>query len=256
MVNAAPKRRVALVTGGGGGVGRATARRLAETGCDVALLGRNQATVEDAVRALSKAMPSARFAAAAANVADRAQVEAAVAGIRGGMGPVTVLVHAAGVAESAALLPPDDALFDRALAVNAKGAWVVSTVCLPDMLAAKWGRIVNVASTAALRGFRYVAAYVASKHALLGLTRAMALDLEGKGVTVNAVCPGFLDTPMTERTLARIVAATGRTREAALADLLAAGDQERLIPPEEVADAIVSLCRDEASDLTGAAVPL
>jgi NAD(P)-dependent dehydrogenase (short-subunit alcohol dehydrogenase family) len=140
------------------------------------------------------------------------------------------------------------------MATNVRGAWVVSTACLPDMLAAKRGRIVNVASTAALQGFRYVAAYVASKHALLGLTRAMAMDLQGKGVTVNAVCPGFLDTPMTQRTIDRIVATTGRSREQAVADVLASGGQTRLIPPEEVADAILRLLRPEADEVTGAAV--
>jgi NAD(P)-dependent dehydrogenase (short-subunit alcohol dehydrogenase family) len=124
------------------------------------------------------------------------------------------------------------------------------------MLAARSGRIVHVASTAALRGFRYVAAYVASKHALLGLTRALAADLAGKGVTVNCVCPGFLDTPMTTRTLDRIVAATGRTRDQALADLLASGAQARLVAPEEVADAILRLVGPEAADVTGAAIPV
>jgi NAD(P)-dependent dehydrogenase (short-subunit alcohol dehydrogenase family) len=163
-------------------------------------------------------------------------------------------VNAAGIAESSPLVPPDDALFDRAMRVNVRGAWVVSTECLPGMLAARFGRIVHVASTAALRGYRYTAAYTASKHALLGLVRAMALDLAGKGVTVNAVCPGFLDTPMTARTVDRIVAATGRTREQALADVLESGEQDHLIPPDEVAAAIVALCRDEAGDVTGSAV--
>jgi NAD(P)-dependent dehydrogenase (short-subunit alcohol dehydrogenase family) len=191
-----------------------------------------------------------------ADVSDRAAVAAAVARVKKDLGPVGILVHAAGVAESAGLVPPDDGLFDRTMAVNARGAWVAATACLPDMLSARRGRIVFVASTAALQGFRYVAAYVASKHAVLGLARAMAADLSGKGVTVNAVCPGFLDTPMTARSIDRIVAATGRTRQAALADLLASGGQERLLAPEEVADAIVRLVSDDAADVTGNAIPV
>jgi NAD(P)-dependent dehydrogenase (short-subunit alcohol dehydrogenase family) len=246
--------RVALVSGGGGGVGRATARRLARLGCDVALLGRTPDAVETAARDLAQELPARRFVAVAADVSDREAVEDAVAKVRLALAPPSVVVTAAGVAESSPLLPPDDALFDRTMATNVKGAWMVSTACLPDLLASKRGRVVHVASTAALRGFRYVAAYVASKHAVLGLTRAMAEDLRGKGVTVNAVCPGYLEGPMTERTLAKIVETTGRTREEALRDLLRAAGQPRLVPVAEVAEAIASLCRDEAADVTGTAV--
>lgn len=245
---------VALVTGAGGGVGRAVAHRLAARGHDVALLGRTLSTLETtavAVGALGR-----RVLACAADVADRAGVEAALARVRATLGPVRVLVNAAGIAESSPLLPPDDALFDRTFATNVRGPWIVSTACLPDMKAAKHGRIVNVASTAALEGSRYTAAYVASKHALLGLTRAMALDVERWGVTVNAVCPGFLDTPMTARTLERIVATTGRTRAQALADVLASAGQERLLPPEAVAEAAVRLVTEASGATNGQAIRL
>jgi NAD(P)-dependent dehydrogenase (short-subunit alcohol dehydrogenase family) len=249
-----PPRRVALVTGGGGGLGRATGARLAAAGCDVALLDRDLAQAERAAQELAES--GVRAIAVGADVTERAEVESAVVRVKTALGPPTIVVNAAGIAESSPLVPPDDALFDRTMAVNVRGAWIVSTAVIRGMLAARWGRIVNVASTASLQGFRYTAAYVASKHALLGLTRAMALDLGPKGITVNAVCPGFLDTPMTDRTISRIVEATGRTRSQALADLLATGNQAALIPPSEVADAIVHLCRDEAGEVNGAAVPV
>jgi NAD(P)-dependent dehydrogenase (short-subunit alcohol dehydrogenase family) len=249
-----PVRHVALVTGGGGGVGRAAGIRLAQAGCDVVLLDRDLAQAERVAREVGAT--GVRAVAVGADVTDRAEIESTVARIRAALAPPTILVNAAGIAESSGLLPPDDLQFDRTMAVNVRGPWIVSTAVLRGMIAARFGRIVNVASTASLQGFRYTAAYVASKHALLGLTRAMALDLTGKGVTVNAVCPGFLDTPMTDRTISRIVEATGRTRSQALSDLLASGNQTALIPPEQVADAILALCADANGELSGAAVPV
>lgn len=230
---------VALVTGGGGGVGRAAALALAKRGHDVALLGRTLASLETVAAEIEKT--GRRALALSADVADRGAVEAAVSRARRELGPVLVLVGTAGTARSSPLLPPDDALFDATMATNVRGAWVVTTACLPDMLAARRGRVVHVASTAALQGYRYVAAYVASKHALLGLCRAMALDLEGKGVAVHAVCPGFLDTPMTEKSLAAIMSATGRSKAQALADLLKSAGQERLVSPSEVVEEILRL---------------
>jgi len=242
------------VTGGGGGVGRAVAQRLLNVGCHVGLVGRTAKTLETAEKAL--ACGDAHVETATGDVTDRTSFERAAAALRKSLGPISILVNAAGIAEASPVLPPDDAVFDRAYAVNVRGAWIASTACAPDMVKAKWGRIVHVGSVAGLRGFRYVAGYVASKHALVGLVRALALDLQGRGVTVNAVCPGFLDTPMTERSLDKIVTATGRTRDAALADLLASAGQAELIAPDEVAAAVVSLCRDEASDVTGSALAL
>ena len=244
--------RVALVTGGGGGVGRATALALARAGADVGVVGRSRDALDATVRGV-RAL-GRRAVPGAADVSDRAAVDAALAAVVRELGPVTLLVNAAGIAEASAVVPPDDALFDRTMATNVRGPWVVTTACVPGMRAAGLGRIVNVASTAALEGSRYTAAYVASKHALLGLTRAMALDLGKDGITVNAVCPGFLDTPMTGRTIAKIVATTGRTPDQALGDMLATLGQPRLIAPDEVADAIVALLADPAT--TGAAVEI
>lgn len=242
----------ALVTGGAGGVGQAVAKRLLEAGYDVAIAGRDRTALERAAHDLPRG--DRRVVAVAFDVADRAAVEAGVREARSSLGPVRVVVNAAGIAASAPLLPPDDALFDRTMATNVRGAWVVTTACLPDMVQDRRGAVVNVASTAGLRAFRYVAAYVASKHALVGLTRAMAEDLRSKQITVNAVCPGFLDTPMTERTVAKIMATTGRTREQAVADVLATDNQARLIHPDEVAEAVLDLLGDPT--VTGTTVEL
>jgi NAD(P)-dependent dehydrogenase (short-subunit alcohol dehydrogenase family) len=226
----------ALVTGGAGGLGRALARALAQAGHQVALLGRSAAALEDARGALRAS--GVRVETVVADVASRPAVEAALASLGA---PPLVLVNAAGIARSSPLLPPDDRRWDETFAANARGPWVVSTACLPAMRAAGRGAIVNVASTAALEGFRYTAAYVASKHALLGLTRAMAADLDGSGVTVSAVCPGFLDTPMTDRTVENVLGRTGLTAERARAAIAAMNASGRLIPPAEVARAIVDL---------------
>jgi 3-hydroxybutyrate dehydrogenase len=246
----ATERRVALVTGGAGGLGIAVGARLAQAGHGVALLDRPGASW-DAARA---AIGDGLALALEADAADRGAVALAVEDVARGPGPPTWLVHAAGIAGSSPVLPPDDDLFDRTMAVNVRGAWVAATACLPHMLAAGSGAVVLVASTAGLRAYRYTAAYVASKHAVVGLTRALAEDLAGRGVTVNAVCPGFMDTPMTDRTVATIVAKTGREAGAVRAFLAGLNASGRLVRPEEVADRILALLEDPGA--TGLVVPL
>jgi len=232
----APRETAALIAGGAGGVGLAVAGRLGARGYRVVLLVRDVARARTASAALHT-----EPAILACDVTRRDAVDAAVAEVIATIGPPLVLVNAAGVAESRPLLPPDDDLWAHTLAVNATGPWLTTTACLPSMKTAGWGFVCNVASTAALRGYRYTAAYVASKHAVLGLTRAMAADLAGSGIRVTAVCPGFLDTPMTVRTIASMTAKTGMDAAAARAALEAMNASGRLIHPDEVAAVIEKL---------------
>jgi NAD(P)-dependent dehydrogenase (short-subunit alcohol dehydrogenase family) len=234
----APDRRVAVVTGAGRGIGAATARALAAAGHDLVLAARTREQIERLRAELSAPGRAAR--AVVCDVSDEASV-AALAREAAELGPVTVLVNNAGAAGSMPLARTSLDEWNRLLAVNATGAFLCTRAFLPGMLERRWGRVVNVASTAALRGGKYLAAYSAAKHAMLGLTRSAAAEVAGSGVTVNAVCPGFVDTAMTAETVDRISAKTGRTREEALAAALASESQPRLISPDEVAAAVVAL---------------
>jgi NAD(P)-dependent dehydrogenase (short-subunit alcohol dehydrogenase family) len=231
-------RRVAVVTGAGRGIGAATARALAAAGLDVVLAARTRDQIEHQRAELTAMGRAAR--AVVCDVSDEASV-AALAREAAELGPVGVLVNNAGAAGSMPIARTSLDQWNRLLAVNATGAFLCTRAFLPGMLERQWGRVVNVASTAALRGGKYLAAYSAAKHAMLGLTRSAAAEVAGSGVTVNAVCPGFVDTAMTAETVDRIAAKTGRSREEALAAALASEAQPRLITPDEVAAAVVTL---------------
>jgi NAD(P)-dependent dehydrogenase (short-subunit alcohol dehydrogenase family)/enamine deaminase RidA (YjgF/YER057c/UK114 family) len=230
--------RVAVVTGAGRGIGAATARALAGAGLSVVLAARSRDQIER--QAAELATMGCRTKAVVCDVTSEASVEA-LSREAAELGAVAVLVNNAGAAGSMPLARTSLEEWNRLLAVNATGAFLCTRAFLPGMLERKWGRVVNVASTAGLSGGKYLAAYSAAKHALVGLTRSVAAEVAGTGVTVNAVCPGFVDTEMTAETVGRIVAKTGRSREEALAAALASAGQARLISADEVAAAVVSL---------------
>jgi NAD(P)-dependent dehydrogenase (short-subunit alcohol dehydrogenase family) len=243
--------RHAVVTGAARGIGAAIARELAEEGARLTLLGRN----EESLRALLRELPDAdRHAVAVADVSDEASVAAAFAKARAAIGPVSILVNNAGQAESAPFGRTSLELWNRMLAVNLTGSFLCTQAALPDMLAARWGRIVNIASTAGQKGYAYVGAYCASKHGVIGLTRSLALEVARKGITVNAVCPGYTETDILRESIANVVAKTGRSVEEATAEFAAGNPQGRIVSPLEVADAVRWLCGEAATSINGQSI--
>jgi NAD(P)-dependent dehydrogenase (short-subunit alcohol dehydrogenase family) len=241
---------VALVTGGSRGIGLAIARRIASEH-RLVLLGRDEAALRRAADELGGDVD-----VVAVDLADDAATQAAADRVAARADPVLVLVNNAGVAPSAPLHRTDDATWTRTLAINLRAPFVLARALAPRMVEAGWGRIVNVASTAALKGYAYTTAYGASKAGLLGLTRALAAELGRRGITVNAVCPGFSDTAIVQDAVANITAKTGRTQAEARASLEAFSPLRRLVRPEEIAETVAWLVGDLAAAVNGAAVPI
>ena len=244
--------KLALITGGGRGIGRAIAEAFARKGAQVVLAARTGAQVEQTAAEISK---SGETLAIVCDVSDVESVKRMFARVedRCGRGP-DILVNNAGIAESAPLTKTDDDLWHRHLAINLSGTFYCTRAALPSMLELGWGRVINVASIAGKTGAPYIAAYSASKHGVLGLTRSVALEVAAKGITVNAICPGYVDTEMTTRGVENITARTGRPAEEALETLKRMSPQNRLVTPEEVAALALLLASEEGRAINGQAI--
>ena len=242
----------ALVTGASRGIGAVVAAALAAEGAHVSLLAREA----QSLARLAGQLGNDRALPVAADVTDGASVRGAFAAARARFGPVHILINNAGQAASAKFTDTDEALWQRIMAVNLTGTYLCAHAAVTDMLELKYGRIVNIASTAGLRGAAYISAYAASKHAVIGLTKSLALELASKSITVNAVCPGYTDTDIVTRAVANIATKTGRSRNEALETLLATNPQHRLITPEEVAHTVLWLCAPGTESVTGQSIVL
>lgn len=230
----------ALVTGGGRGIGAACARALGKAGATVTVCGRSMQHLEAVAGEIGGR-------AIAADLGDRAATDRMLHEV----GHIDILVNNAGIAESAPLDKTSDELWDRVMELDATSAFRVIRALVPAMIKAKWGRVVNIASNAGVSGYGYTAAYCAAKHAMVGFTRALAIDLARTGVTINALCPGWVETAMAKEAVARIVEKTGRSEAEARASLENMSPQRRMFQPEEIAHTCLMLCADEARGIHG-----
>jgi NAD(P)-dependent dehydrogenase (short-subunit alcohol dehydrogenase family) len=244
--------RAAVVTGGGRGIGSEVARALARSGARVVVAARSEGPLRELVAELARDGLEAH--AVACDVTDEASVEALARAAESAVGDVDILVNNAGIASSAPIKSTTLADWNRIMAVNATGPFLCTRAFIAGMAARGWGRVVNVASITSRMGSPYIAAYTASKHAVLGFTRVAAAEYATRGVSVNAVCPGYVDTPMTVDSVERVMERTGLDQERALAAILGTVNQKRLIAPGEVAFVVTSLCAEQAGGINGQAI--
>ena len=239
-----------LVTGGGSGVGAAIAVHLAAYGANVTIMGRREAPL----KALSEHNDTVAYCVC--DVTSPSEIATSLASARTMFGTIDIAVANAGAASSKPFGKLTAQDLTAMLDVNLLGVFHTYQAVLPDMLAAQWGRLITIASTAGLKGYGYVSAYSAAKHAAVGLTRSLAIEVARKGLTANAICPSYVDTPMTDRTIDNIMAQTGRDKQAATQALIAGNPQGRLIQPAEIANTVAFLCGDQAAAINGQAISL
>ncbi len=245
--------RHAVVTGASRGIGAAIAAELAGLGADLTLMGRNSETLGRQRQTIVEAYGRKVFDYQV-DVGDAEQVANGFHWADNTLGPVDILVNNAGISPSAPFHRVDESHWQSVLETNLTGAFRCTQAVLPGMLEAGWGRVINIASTAGKIGYRYVTAYCAAKHGLIGLTRSLALEVAQKGVTVNAVCPGFTDTAIVSDSVDEIVAQTGRSQAEALAEITKYNPQGRLVEPTEVAQAVAWLCLPSSGAVTGQSI--
>ena len=243
--------RHAMITGAGTGIGEAISRQLHTEGYRVTLVGRRIESLETLSASLGEGSQ-----AVTGDVTDRPNVTAAFSAARERFGDIEILVNCAGIAPTAPFHRVDFADWQRTMDVNVNGVFHCSQIALDSMLSKGWGRIINIGSVASLRGFPYVSGYCASKHAVLGLTRALALEVATQGITVNAICPGYVDTDIVREAISGIVTKTGRTEGEAMQHFTESNPQGRLVDATEVASAVSWLCSDGAASVTGQAVAI
>jgi NAD(P)-dependent dehydrogenase (short-subunit alcohol dehydrogenase family) len=245
------KERIALITGGGRGIGRAIALAFAQNGADVAVASRTLEQVKQVAEEIKRRYQSNAIALVC-NVADRDSVATMFADLRKTFSrDADILVNNAGVAESATLANTTDELWHRHLNINLSGTFYCTRAALPSMVKNGWGRVINIASIAGKTGAPYISAYAASKHGVMGLTRSLALEVGASGVTVNAICPGYVETEMVSRGIERITTRTGRSAEEALDALKKMSPQNRLVTPEEVASLALLLASHDGRGING-----
>lgn len=242
----------ALVTGAGRGIGRSIALALASAGASVAVTARTSAEIELVAAEITTI--GGKSLAVPCDVTDPSQIEHLSSSLAQSFGTIDILVNNAGSGKSHKFLDHPDSLWHEMLAINLTSVYYVTKAFVPGMVAQHWGRIINIASVASKVGARYIAAYTAAKHGVLGLTRALAAEFVSSGITINALCPGYVDTPMTQTNIDNIASRTGKTTDQARQFLAQSSPQNRLIEPDEIAAAVVFLALDTSKGITGQAL--